>query len=224
VCGSGYLTSVLTCLYSPLVTPKSRREDVIDAAARLFYREGIRSVGVDTIVESAGVSKMTLYNHFPSKDDLAAAYLRRRDESVHRFIEARVVELASDPRDGPLAMFDAFAEQLERDDYRGCHLINALAEFPDEVHLIRQTALNLNDNWRAYITQLLHAAHVSGAEMLAEQLFLLLEGAFVAAAMEGKPNSMHRARQAADILLSQARSAGPVRRSAASGQASGAGS
>jgi AcrR family transcriptional regulator len=206
------------------MSPKSRREDVIDAAARLFYRKGIRSVGVDTIAESAGVSKMTLYNHFPSKDDLAAAYLRRRDESVHRFIEARVVELGSEPRDRPLAMFDAFAEQLERDNYRGCHLINALAEFPDEVHLIRHTAIDLNDDWRAYITQLLHAADFPRPEMLAEQLFLLLEGAFVTAAMEGKPNSMDRARQVAFILLNQASGAGAVQQSPASGQTSGAGS
>jgi AcrR family transcriptional regulator len=203
------------------MSPKSRREDVIDAAARLFYREGIRSVGVDTIAESARVSKMTLYNHFSSKDDLAAAYLRRRDESVHRFIEARVVELASDPRDRPLVMFDAFAEQLERDNFRGCHLINALAEFPGEAHLVRQTALDLIDNWRAYISRLLRAAEIPRAEMLADQLFLLLEGGFVTAAMEGKPDPMHRARQAADILLMQAGSARAVQQSADRGHTSG---
>jgi AcrR family transcriptional regulator len=197
---------------------------VIDAAAGLFYREGIRSVGVDTLAESAGVSKMTLYNHFPSKDDLAAAYLRWRDESVHRFIEARVVELAPDARERPLVIFDAFAEQLERDNYRGCHLINALAEFPDEVHLIRQTALDLADDWRAYIAQLLHSAGVSGVAILSETLFLLLEGAFVTAAMERKPDPMHRARQVADILLKQAGSGGTSRRGAAGGQRSGAGS
>jgi AcrR family transcriptional regulator len=200
------------------MSPKSRREDVIAAAVKLFYREGVGSVGVDTIAESAGVSKMTLYNHFPSKDDLAAAYLRRRDDSVRRFIEARVVELATDQGDRPLVMFDAFAEQLERDNYRGCHLINALAEFPDEVHLIRQTALDLNDNWRAYITQLLHAADIPGPEILAEQLFLLLEGAFVTAAMERKPGSMHRARQAADILLTEAYSAGAAQHRPSSDQ------
>ena len=112
--------------------------------AELFYREGIRSVGVDTLVQRAGVSKMTLYHHFASKDELAVAYLSRRDEAVHRFIEARVVELAPDPRRRSLAVFDAFAEQVERDGYRGCHLINTLVEFPEQDHPARDFALDRN--------------------------------------------------------------------------------
>jgi AcrR family transcriptional regulator len=187
------------------MSPASRREDVVAAATRLFYRQGIRSVGVDTIAESAGVSKMTLYNHFPSKDDLALAYLRRRDEGVHRFIEGRVVELAPDPRERPLAVFDAFAEQLQRDDYRGCHLINAMVEFPERDHPTRQMALDLNDAWRAYLARLIRAADMPDAQVIAEHFFLLLEGAFVTAAMEGRPDAMHRAREAAGNLLSIAR-------------------
>jgi AcrR family transcriptional regulator len=201
------LTGRQTCLYSCIMTPASRREDVLRTASELFYQEGIRSVGIDRIIERAGVSKMTLYNHFSSKDELAVAYLRRRDEAVHRFIEARVVELAPDPRHRPLAIFEAFAEQLARDNYRGCHLINTMIEFPDEDHPARQFALDLNHGWRAYVAELIRAAQLPEAEALAEEFFLLLEGAFVTGAMEGRPDSMNRARRAAEALLTEAQAA-----------------
>lgn len=180
----------------------SRREDLLQTAADLFYREGIRSVSVDTLVQRAGVSKMTLYHHFASKHELAVAYLRRRDEAVHRFIETRVVELAADPRQRPLAMFDAFAEQVERDGYRGCHLINTLVEFPELDHPAREFALDRNAVWRSFFVTLVQAAGHADAERLGGQLFLLLEGAFVTAAMERSSEPMGRARAAAEALLS----------------------
>lgn len=184
------------------MNPASRREDVLTAATELFYREGIRAVGVDTIVERAGIAKMTLYNHFSSKDELAVAYLQGRDEGVRRFIEGRVVELAAEPRERLLAIFDAFAEQVERDDFRGCHLINALAELADRDHPARRVALERNQRWRAYLLELAQAAGLREAEELADQLFLLLEGAFVAAVMERSSQPMRRARRAAGLLLS----------------------
>lgn len=180
----------------------SRREELLHTAAQLFYREGIRSVGVDTVVQRAGVSKMTLYHHFASKDELAVAYLARRDDGVHRFIEARVVELAPDPRHRPLAVFDAFAEQVERDGYRGCHLINTLVEFPERDHPARDFALDRNAAWRSYFVELVRAAGRPDPEELGDQLFLLVEGAFVTAAMERSSAPMRRARAAAEVLLS----------------------
>ncbi len=179
----------------------NRRDDLLTTATELFYREGIRPVGVDTIVQRSGVSKMTLYKHFRSKDDLAVAYLRRRDDGVRRAIEARVAELAPDPRDRPLAAFDAFAEQVERDDYRGCHLINALVEFPDGENPARRFALEQNARWQAYLVRLVREAGIPDAETLGDQLFLLLEGAFVTAAMERSSEPMGRSRRAAEALL-----------------------
>lgn len=184
------------------MNPASRREDVLRAASELFYEEGFRAVGVDAIAERAGVSKMTLYNHFASKDELAVAYLRSRDEAVRRFIEGRVDDLATEPRKRLLALFDAFAEQVERDDFRGCHLINALTELADRDHPARRVALEQSQRWRAYLLELAQAAGLRGAEELADQLFLLLEGAFVTAVMERSPEPMRRARRAAEPLLS----------------------
>jgi AcrR family transcriptional regulator len=190
------------------VARPTRRDDLLETATDLFYREGIRPVGVDTIVARSGVSKMTLYHQFGSKDDLAVAYLRRRDDAVHRFIEARVAELAPDPRDRPVAVFDAFAEQVERDNFRGCHLINSLVEFPAGDHPVRRFALDRNAQWRAYLGELVRAAGRPEADPVADQLFLLLEGAFVAAAMERDTEPMRRARLAAERLLSIDRAPG----------------
>jgi AcrR family transcriptional regulator len=179
----------------------NRRDDLVTTATELFYREGIRPVGVDTIVERSGVSKMTLYKHFRSKDELAVAYLRRRDDVVRRVIEARVTELAPDPRDRPLVVFDAFAEQVERDGYRGCHLINALVEFPDGEHPARRFALEQNAGWREYLVRLVREAGIPDADTHGDQLFLLLEGAFVTAAMERSSEPMRRSRRAAEALI-----------------------
>jgi AcrR family transcriptional regulator len=189
------------CIVTGMKRP-SRREELLQTAADLFYREGIRPVGVDRLVQRAGVSKMTLYHHFASKDELAVAYLARRDDAVHRFIEARVVELAPDPRQRPLAVFDAFAEQVKRDGYRGCHLINTLVEFPEPGHLARQFALDRNAAWRSYFVELVRGAGRPDAEQVGAQLFLLIEGAFVTAAMERSSESMRFARAAAEALLS----------------------
>ncbi len=183
----------------------SRRDELLETASELFYREGIRPIGVDTIVARSGVSKMTLYHLFRSKDELAIEYLRRRDAAVHRFIESRVVELAADPGERPLTVFDAFAEQLERDDHRGCHLINSLVEFPELDHPIHQFALALNAAWRAYVLALVEATGVRDADTLGDQLFLLLEGAFVAAVMERSSDPMRRARRAAGTLIQSGR-------------------
>jgi hypothetical protein len=82
-----------------------------------------------------------------------------------------------------------------------------MIEFPDEDHPARQFALDLNHGWRAYVAELIRAAHLPEAEALAEEFFLLLEGAFVTGAMEGRPDSMNRARRAAEALLTEAQAA-----------------
>lgn len=183
------------------MSPASRREDVLRAASELFYEEGFRAVGVDAIAERAGISKMTIYNHFGSKDELGAAYLLRRDEGIRQFIEGRVSELATEPRERLLAIFDAFAEQVERDAFRGCHLINAFVELTDRDHPARRVAVEQNERWRAYVLELARAAGLSEAEEFGDQLFLLLEGALVTAVMERSKEPMRRARRAAELLL-----------------------
>jgi AcrR family transcriptional regulator len=181
------------------------RERILDAASDLFYREGIRAAGVDTIVARAGVAKMTLYHHFPSKDELVVAFLSRRDERWRRWFEGAVERRAATPRERLLAVFDALEEWFASADFRGCAFINAAAEFPDAEHPARQVVLEHKRQVRAYLYRLATEAGLSDADALAHQLLILIEGAIVTAVIEGGAAAAQRARRAAAALLSAAR-------------------
>ncbi len=122
-------------------TQSAARERVLDAASELFYREGIRAVGIDTIIARAGVAKMTFYHHFKSKDLLVVEFLRRRDERWRRWLAETVERLSPDPRERPLAIFDALAGRFANPDYRGCAFINTVAETADPGHAARHAVL-----------------------------------------------------------------------------------
>src|SRR6187431_3336214 len=106
---------------------RSGRDRILDAAYPLFSRSGIRAVGVDKIVDAAGVAKMTLYRNFPSKDELAVAFLAMREERWTRaWLWDEVRRRAEEPGDRLLAIFDVFGEWFEREDFEGCSFINVL--------------------------------------------------------------------------------------------------
>ncbi|WCO67635.1 TetR/AcrR family transcriptional regulator [Iamia majanohamensis] len=109
----------------------SKREDVLEAADHCFYEHGIAATGVDAIAEAAGVSKRTLYNHFPSKDDLLEHYLSWREERWRRRLD-EALDGVEDPVDRILVYFDVYFASLEGDAFRGCAFINAAAELPDD--------------------------------------------------------------------------------------------
>lgn len=180
---------------------KSGRERILDAACELFYEQGIRSVGVGAMVARAGVAKMTLYNNFESKDDLVVAYLERRDDEVRRWIKERVEQAGRSPRERLLGIFDAFAERVEKDGFRGCHLINALVELTDRTHPAGQLARDNNWLYRDYAVELAREAGAPDPEAFGRQVFLLLEGAFVVSTMEMSAESMRQARATAEALL-----------------------
>jgi AcrR family transcriptional regulator len=192
----------------PVSTASNRRaarERILDAASDLFYREGFRAAGIDTIVARAGVAKMTLYHHFPSKDELVVAFLRRRDERWRCWFGAAVERRAATPRERLLAAFDALEEWFASPDFRGCAFINAAAEFPDPEHPARQAVLEHKQQVRAYLHQLSIETGLSDADALAQQLLILMEGAIVTAVIEGGAAAAQGARRAAAVLLSVAR-------------------
>lgn len=180
---------------------KSGRERILDAACELFYQEGIRSVGVNAMVARARVAKMTLYNNFESKDDLVVAYLERRDDEVRRWIKERVETPGRSPRERLLGIFDAFAERVEKDEFRGCHLINAFVELADRTHPAGELARQNNWLWCDYATALAREAGVVDPQAFGRQVFLLLEGAFVMSVMERSAEPMRQARATAEVLL-----------------------
>jgi AcrR family transcriptional regulator len=175
-------------------------ERLLEAASDLFYREGIRAVGVDTISAEAGVSKRTLYNRFGGKDELVAEYLRRRDERWRGYLQERTDGVV-DPREKLLAVFEAYEEWLVGEDLRGCAFANAAAEIPDPEHPARIVAQRHKEGVREHLTALAKEAGFDEPEALAERLLLLLEGAAATAAMRHSREPLEVARSVALELL-----------------------
>ena len=179
---------------------RPRAERLLEAASDLFYREGIRAVGVDTISAKAGVSKRTLYNRFGGKDELVAEYLRRRDERWRVYLQEQT-EGVVDPRQKLLVVFGAYEEWLVGEDYRGCAFANAAAEIPDPDHPARIVARLHKEGVREHLAALAKEAGFDEPEALAERLLLLLEGAAATAAMRRSGEPLEVAHSVALELL-----------------------
>jgi len=165
----------------PKDAPPPRAADRIRQTARdLFYREGIRAVGVDEIVSRAGVTKPSLYRSFPSKDELAAAYLRDYEaEFWLRFDDAMDRTGSDDPRVRLLAYFARLAARVGMPGYRGCGLSNAMVEYPHAGHPARQVAEANKRRLRHRLTEMAAAMGARDPAMLGDSLLLLIEGSFI---------------------------------------------
>ncbi|HEY1188450.1 MAG TPA: TetR/AcrR family transcriptional regulator [Gemmata sp.] len=181
--------------------PADARERVLEAADRLFYRDGLRATGIDTVIAEAGVAKMTLYAHFKSKDELIAAYLRRRDENVCAWFAAAVTRHAERSGDWLGAIFDVLKEWFRTPDFRGCAFINATAELPDPEHPGRSAVREHQTRFTALVADALTKARVREPEAVASALTMLIDGAIVAAARDGTPESADAAFEVAKKLL-----------------------
>lgn len=176
------------------------RERLLTAAYDLFSRRGIRAVGVDTIIARAGVAKMTFYHHFPSKDDLVLAFLKRREQLwTHDWLEREVNRRAGSPRERLLTIFDVFDEWFERDDFEGCSFINILLEM-GEPNRIRKASTAHLANIRILLRELAKAAGVADPDDFARKWHVLMKGCIVAAG-EGDRLAARRARQVGNVLL-----------------------
>src|SRR6266545_5209940 len=161
------------------------RERIIAVAADLFYRHGIRAVGVEAIAEAAGTNKMTLYRHFVSKDELVAEYLRCLAEKANSSWGKLAAQHPRDPRAQLRAWLDKMADHLESGDERGCPLANAAVQLPDKDHPARRVIEAFKNAQRNRIIELCAAANLAEPELLADELFLLLEGVRVTAQSMG---------------------------------------
>lgn len=166
--------------------PASKRDELIDAAMRVFYRHGFHASGLESILEEGGISRMTLYNHFKSKDELILAALRRRDEifrnRMMKFVEAG----ATSPRDRLLAVFDFHEQWFTGKEFCGCMFINAAAEFADPKSAVRELAAEHKRAIVRYLTDLCRQSGFAEPSHIADQLNLLLEGAIVSAQVVGQ--------------------------------------
>jgi AcrR family transcriptional regulator len=162
------------------------RERILAVAADLFYRHGIRAVGVDAIAEAAGTNKMTLYRHFASKDELVAGYLRHLAEKAGAAWDRRAAQHPCGPCAQLRGWLEDVAAQLASGDQRGCALANAAVELPEKDHPARRVIEAFKTAQRQRIIDLCAAADLDQPEMLADELFLLLEGARVTAQSIGR--------------------------------------
>lgn len=163
------------------ITPK---EKLYQTAARLFYQHGYRSTGVDTIAAEAGIGKMTLYRHYPSKDDLIIAYLRDSDRLFWDQFE-QITHDAQTAKEKLLAFFEALQSYVLSPVCYGCPFVNIAAEYPEAEHPGHQAALGHKQSVLACFHQLAEAAGASDPAGLANALFLLMDGAYAAARMFG---------------------------------------
>jgi AcrR family transcriptional regulator len=185
---------------APAPSRPAARERILEAASRLFVRDGFRAVGVDTVIAEAGVAKMTLYAHFPSKDDLIAAYLERANERFWRWLDAAVAGV-DDPRARLVSMFDAVGKLANDPQCLGCTFQGTAAEFPDPEHPGHRVALAHKQAVLARLGTLAREADLRDPEALADQLLLLMDGAWVAARMFGPHNPSAQVAAAATALI-----------------------
>jgi len=169
------------------------QERILYTAGRLFYGQGIRAVGVDTIAAEIGISKRTLYNYYPSKDELILAYLSRY----------LVYPKASDRPllEQILHYFDRLEQWFAGDTFRGCPFVNAVAELSDPTHPGTKMAIAYKEKRRLWLRDALTQLNAADPEGLSTQVAILVEGAIIAALIRGDPTMARSAKEAARVLL-----------------------
>jgi AcrR family transcriptional regulator len=193
--------SSTTSLDTGVVVRRSPRERLLDAAAELFYNEGVQSVGIDRVIERAGVAKASLYSTFGSKEELVRAYLDERHARIVRRLRAAVDAVdPADPVARILAVFDEQAEIFRAPGYHGCAFTAAAAEAPRDGR-IDEAARAYRREIRELFTELAAGAGAPDPPLLASQLQLVYDGGGSAANLDRNPSIAGPARAAATALI-----------------------
>jgi AcrR family transcriptional regulator len=186
--------------YQPAIGAVQARERILDTAYELFSRRGVRAVGVDEVIERAGVAKATLYRHFPSKDELVLAFLDLREERWTRdLVEAGAIRRGTNPEERLLAIFDVFDEWFHRDDFEASVFINVLFEMGPE-HVVGSASILHLERIRAVVRRFAAEAGLRDSEAFARSWHILMQGSIVSAA-EGDAEAARRAKAMARLLI-----------------------
>ena len=188
--------------------PETAEAHVVDVAEELFYSRGIQAVGMDEIRNASGVSLKRLYQLFPGKEQLITAFLRRRDVRWRQRL-ANHVDTYSRPDERILAVFDWLFGWFCEPGYRGCAWINSFGELGATSSAVAEEARNHKAAFKRYLDALADDAGLPPS--FADHLLLLAEGAMVTAAITRSPQPAYHAKDAAQLLLSSARTAEPTR-------------
>lgn len=180
--------------------PAPARDRILDTSYELFSRRAVRAVGIDEVIEHAGVAKATLYRHFPSKDDLVVAFLERREERwTLGWVETEARRRGSSPEEQLLAIFDAFDEWFRREDFEACSFINVLLELGPQ-HAAGSASIQHLENIRSIVRRLAEEAGLRDPDSFARSWHILMKGSIIAAA-EGDVDAAQRAQSMARGLI-----------------------
>ena len=181
------------------------RQRILETADRLFYQEGVRAVGIDRIIAKANVAKMSLYKHFPSKDDLILAVLKHREQSVLEFFRSALERHGKKTKNRLRAFFAALKEWFESPGFRGCAFQNAAVELADPAHPGTEFVRGHKQRFGEFLRGLVEEAVGKAAAKIAPAVALLVEGAIVTAVIQGKADAADVARNAALKLVAEAK-------------------
>jgi AcrR family transcriptional regulator len=177
------------------------RRRILETADRLFYEEGVRAVGIDRIIAEANVAKMTLYTHFPSKDNLILAVLNHREQRVSEFFRFAMERHGKKTKSPLRAFFAALKEWFESPGFRGCAFQNAAVELADPAHAGTQFVRGHKQRFGEFLRGLVEQTVGKAAARVAPAVTLLVEGAIVTAVIQGKPDAADVARDVALKLV-----------------------
>ena len=177
------------------------RDKILATAADLFYKQGIRAVGVDLVVEKAGVAKTSLYRHFRTKDDLVVAFLQRMDHDFWHTWDTVTAQHADDARAELHAQLAWIGERASQPDYRGCPQLNIAAEFPEVDHPARKLATAHKRELRRRLKVIAERLHCAAPDALAGQLAVLINGAFVSTPLYEPGEATMLLQRAADAMI-----------------------
>ncbi|WBB52563.1 TetR/AcrR family transcriptional regulator [Verrucosispora sp. WMMD573] len=163
----------------PDTRPSEARLRLLATATRIFYSEGIHSVGVDRIIAEAKVTRATFYRHFPSKDDLILAYLREIHEMERGTVDAAIADNSS-PVGPLLAIAGSIAQNIQAPGFRGCAFLNAAAEYPDTEHPVRREIIAHRQWFLDTLSKLMTQVHPDTADPAARRFVMLRDGAMAA--------------------------------------------
>ena len=179
------------------------KEKILNTASDLFYRNGYNLTGINEIIEKAGVAKASLYKHFPSKDDLAIAYLKGMHTLFLSDFKAYLQELP-EGKDRVLGIFDFLLAFYQQDHFRGCWCLNILSEIPKESEKIQKEITTEKDHFLRFIREIvIEHSGKSGdqAERLAKRLYLLYEGAITESQLQEEAWPIEEAKEIAKLVL-----------------------
>jgi AcrR family transcriptional regulator len=189
-----------------LENPADVHTRIVVTAYQLFSHRGIRDVGVDELIRASGVAKSTFYRHFPSKDDVALAFLKRRDELwMMGSVVPEAKSRADNPEDQLLAIFDVYDQWFQEDDFEACSFVKVLLEM-GATHPLGRASIEYLARIRQQVRLLADEAGLEDSEGFALSWHILMKGSIIAAA-EGDRLSARRARRMASGLIASHRPA-----------------